>query len=50
MRTVRLPLLMAFALGAATAASAQSHARLSVSVEGVRKRQRIGALRALLLR
>jgi hypothetical protein len=49
MRTVRLPLLMAFALGAATAASAQSHAR-SVSVEGVRKRQRIGALRALLLR
>jgi hypothetical protein len=27
---------MAFALGAATAASAQSHARLSVSVEGVR--------------
>ena len=36
MRTVRLPLLMAFALGAATAASAQSHARLSVSVEGVR--------------
>jgi uncharacterized protein (DUF2141 family) len=36
MRTVLLPLLMAFALGAATAASAQSHARLSVSVEGVR--------------
>jgi uncharacterized protein (DUF2141 family) len=35
MRTVLLPLLMAFALGAATAASAQSHARLSVSVEGV---------------
>jgi uncharacterized protein (DUF2141 family) len=36
MRTVLLPLLMAFALGAATAASAQSHARLSVSVEGMR--------------
>jgi uncharacterized protein (DUF2141 family) len=36
MRTVLLPLLTAFALGAATAASAQSHARLSVSVEGMR--------------
>jgi uncharacterized protein (DUF2141 family) len=36
MRTVLLPLLMALALGAATAASAQSHGRLSMSVTGAR--------------
>jgi uncharacterized protein (DUF2141 family) len=36
MKSVLLPLLMAFALGAATAASAQSHGRLSVSVTGAR--------------
>ena len=36
MRAVLSPVLLALILGAATAASAQSHARLSVSVEGVR--------------
>jgi hypothetical protein len=50
MRTVRLPLLMAFALGAATAASAQIAGKTERLGRGGAQRQRIGALRALLLR